>query len=119
MFSYPFSSANSIHASISNKQSANFSSETPWLIKVDPFVKTGGKAVVRATFLLFCSLTDHSLIVCSVATFPKNSSANTCHVEGNLFASKRPRHHQRELFSPERAAVRSDPLFHDNVRTCI
>jgi len=36
-----------------------------------------------------------------------------------LFASKRPRHHQRELFSPERAAVRSGPLFHDNVRTYI
>src|SRR5215472_4835111 len=41
------------------------------------------------------------------------------YVEGNLCASKRPRHHQRELFSPERAAVRSDPLFHDHVRTCI
>ncbi len=41
------------------------------------------------------------------------------YVEGNLFAFKRPRHHQRELFSPERAAVRSGPLFHDNVRTCI
>jgi len=34
-------------------------------------------------------------------------------------ASKRPRHHQRELFSPKRVAVRPDPLGHDNVRTCI
>ena len=41
------------------------------------------------------------------------------YVEGHLCASKRPRHHQRELFSPERAAVRSGPLFHDHVRTCI
>jgi len=32
--------------------------------------------------------------------------------------SKRPRHHQRELFSPERVAVRSDTLGHDDVRAC-
>ena len=31
---------------------------------------------------------------------------------------KRPRHHQRELFSPERVAVRSDALGHDDVRAC-
>jgi hypothetical protein len=33
--------------------------------------------------------------------------------------SKRPRHHERELFTPECTAVRSDPLRHDNVRTRI
>jgi hypothetical protein len=34
-------------------------------------------------------------------------------------ASKRPRHHQRELSLPQRGAVRRDPLAHDDVRTCI
>ena len=33
-------------------------------------------------------------------------------------SSKRPRRHQRELFSPERVAVRSDALGHDDVRAC-
>ena len=33
--------------------------------------------------------------------------------------SKRPRHHQRELFAPERTAVRPGPLRHHNVRTRI
>ncbi len=32
-------------------------------------------------------------------------------------SSKRPRHHQREPFLPEPAAVRPDPLLHDNVPT--
>src|SRR6185312_8000434 len=32
---------------------------------------------------------------------------------------KRPRHHTRKLFSPECVAVRSDPLRHDDVRTCV
>jgi hypothetical protein len=36
---------------------------------------------------------------------------------GQARAAKRPRHHQRELFSPQRVAVRPDPLGHDNVRT--
>src|SRR5215472_7862110 len=33
--------------------------------------------------------------------------------------SKGPRHHQRELVAPERAAVRADPLRHDHVRARI
>ena len=32
-------------------------------------------------------------------------------------APERPRHHQRELFSPERVAVRPGPFGHDNVGT--
>jgi len=34
-------------------------------------------------------------------------------------SSKRLRHHQGELFLPERIAVRPGTLLHDNVRTCI
>src|SRR5205085_11288450 len=33
--------------------------------------------------------------------------------------SERPRHHQRELFLPERVAVRPDALSYEDVRTCI
>ena len=39
-------------------------------------------------------------------------------VHGGRSASKRPGHHQRELSSPQRVAVRRDPLAHDDVRTC-
>src|SRR6516164_1489884 len=38
-------------------------------------------------------------------------------MEWDASRSKCPRHHQRELVAPERAAVRPDPLRHDNVRT--
>src|ERR1700683_1565673 len=34
-------------------------------------------------------------------------------------SSEYPRHHQRELFSPECATVRSSSLLHDDIRTCI
>src|SRR6202161_4576958 len=34
-------------------------------------------------------------------------------------ASECPRHHRRELFSPECATVRSGSLIHDDIRTCI
>ncbi len=34
-------------------------------------------------------------------------------------SSERPRHHQRELFSPEFAPVRPSSLIHDDIRTCI
>ena len=34
-------------------------------------------------------------------------------------AAKCPGHHQRELVSPERVAVRPGPLGHDHVRTCV
>src|SRR5262249_24495583 len=37
----------------------------------------------------------------------------------NASPSKHPRHHKRELFAPERAAVRPGPLRHHNVRTRI
>ena len=33
--------------------------------------------------------------------------------------SKRPRHHERELFLPECVAVRSDPLGHNDLRICV
>ena len=32
--------------------------------------------------------------------------------------SKGPRDHEGKLFLPERIAVRSGPLMHDNIRTC-
>src|SRR5439155_17990547 len=37
----------------------------------------------------------------------------------DALSSERPRHHQRELFLPKRVAVRSNPLAHDDVRTCL
>jgi hypothetical protein len=40
------------------------------------------------------------------------------HCDGQS-ASERPRHHQPELLSPERVAVRPGPLGHDNVRSCV
>jgi hypothetical protein len=43
----------------------------------------------------------------------------TANRQSRYSASTRQRHHQRKLFSPERAAVRPDPLGHHDIRTCI
>jgi hypothetical protein len=37
----------------------------------------------------------------------------------NASSSECPRHHQRKLFSPEYATVRTSPLIHGDIRICI
>jgi len=50
----------------------------------------------------------------------KVAAASSCRTgTTNASRSKRPCHHQRELFAPERTAVRPGPLRHHNVRTRI
>src|SRR4051794_14823416 len=62
-----------------------------------------------------------------VATTPKSRGSSVRTVaqsnvrlcdEQRVSWFKRPRHHQRELFSPERVAVRPDALDHDDLRPC-
>src|SRR5205814_8773587 len=57
--------------------------------------------------------------VTSYVTRPKTERTRPPSKHRDASSPKRPRHHLRELFSPERVAVRSDPVGHHDVRTCI